>query len=392
MFNKSKKNKKINKKHKTKKTYKFNGGGNNVANPKCNPIIDLPEEINLSNILLKSNECKIKALITFQGITLNITIFQNVITFQMGENNNINCIEFEIKKESETSELKNYFNRNDKLECIEKFQNKKEINQFFFDLFDAINIEMNLKKCTLEDVSELKLNMCSYDLHYLKMMESGYGFYNKFGFFYNVDIIKMNTILLKIKEKAEMNIKTFFAEFLATIKSKKKEMEADIKQNIKDIFELYSTLKLGIINNDSFNNFYNTTKMSVLCKYILEICNQEKNIATQEKIKEIINDYTLLIIKKFDKLLKTDYGINPSYKLQKIYNNTTKQMSLFDKITSTFKFSPYKKNKFDIKYIDRLKVYKNNNNKLNNANNKIYESGIISEHSRAESIFHITIT
>ena len=154
----------------------------------------------------------------------------------MGENKNMDCITMSFSENK--SKLDDYFlnniksikenSSNEELKkpepCIPKkrsvgVQNitninkgvenipNKEVNNFFFDLFDALNIEMNVQEFTLHDSSHLKLIRCKYELSLIKMIESGYGFYNKFGFLLqNLNIKSMNEILLDLEKLVSIGL------------------------------------------------------------------------------------------------------------------------------------------------------------------------------------------
>ena len=130
MFYKSKsksKSKSKNIKRIKKKTNKLHGGGNsaNITSnplkfPVCKSITDLPMPIKLANILLQSNSCAIKSLITFQGITLKVKISINNIIFKLGKNEDMYCITLSFKKNN--SKLEDYFLNNDKSLCTVELQ------------------------------------------------------------------------------------------------------------------------------------------------------------------------------------------------------------------------------------------------------------------------------
>ena len=346
------KSKKIN--SKSKNINKFHGGSNSIFNQSVNSSIDnSPEKLNLFNILTTSftYRLKITSLITFKGITLKIDIIDGDIIFKMGKEDEDKCIYFSISLPRKESILEDYFYNYNKSSCIEKFQFNEEVNNFFFELFNAINIEIKINKFKLIDNSKLLLNMCDYSLSNLKMIESGYSFYNKFGFYNEIEITKMNEFLAEIKQKSEMNIINFFGD----------KNTVYLKTILTSIFEEYLKLntklsiELGIQNNNitekNLEDICKITKISVLCKYILEICNQPKNADTEKKIKGLVDIFTSKIFEIIFPIAKT-IGIIDYFNLRKIYDHEITHMSSFNKSTLAFEMIPYKKYKFDIEYIN----------------------------------------
>lgn len=358
-----------------KKSIKLNGGGNNVIEKKCKKE-DLKTLIKLSDILAKSKDCVITAFITFQGKEIKIEISNNDIIFKMGENNDMNCITLEIHNSYiiSYSKLFDYFFYKEKIECIQKLGFKKEeLNQFFFNLFDAINIELNIKQFLLEDGSHLKLNMCEYELNELKMLESGYGFYNKLGFYYETKTIpEMNELLTVIEEKSNLNINIFFGD----------ELTEEFKTHLDNLYTEYLSLENKDFKKNNkyeklFNEFCENTTMRQLCIYILKICNQKKDETRKEYVKKLITEYIIRkILFILHNELETNYNINNIFNLNKIYDYTTSTMSSFNMHKKKFVMIPFRKYNFDIEYINHLKL-KKSNSKSNEPN---------------ESIFHITIT
>jgi len=308
---KVKKNSLIKKEKELKKTEKMYGGSNNSVNTIsiCKSNIDLKQPITLSNILSKSNECLIISLITFKDITIKIEIIKKNIIFKMGENKNMDCITMSFSENK--SKLDDYFlnniksikenSSNEELKepCIPKkrsvgVQNitnigvenipNKEVNNFFFDLFDALNIEMNVQEFTLHDSSHLKLIRCKYELSLIKMIESGYGFYNKFGFLLkNLNIESMNKILLDLKIQSELSINDFFIQY-KDLKGPK--IYIDIEALKSNVYNEY--LKLDDIDKiTNFDLFCTETTMSSLCNYILKICSKKPILVKEEHNKNI---------------------------------------------------------------------------------------------------------
>jgi len=352
------KSKKI--KSKSKNINKFHGGSNSVFYQSVNSsssIGNSPEKLNLSIILHDSftYRRKITSLITFKGITLKVDIIDGDIVFKMGKEDEDKCIYFSISLPRKESILEDYFYNYNKSSCIEKFQFNEEVNNFFFELFNTINIEIKINKFKLIDNSKLLLNMCDYSLSNLKMIESGYSFYNKFGFYNEIEIEKMNEFLAEIKQKSEMNIINFFGDkntvYLKTILTS--IFEEYLKLNTELGIELGK--KLSIQNNNitekNLEDICKITKISVLCKYILEICNQPKNADTEKKIRGLVDIFTSKIFEIIFPIAKT-IGIIDYFNLRKIYDHEITHMSSFNKSTLTFEMIPYKKYKFDIEYIN----------------------------------------
>ena len=401
--------KKPKKNNNKKKTNKLSGGGGNNKKlkepnhqePLCKSvIIDQPKQLKLSDLFVKSKNCAIATLITFQGITLKIEISENSIIFKLGENENMYCITLSFKKNN--SKLEDYFLNNVKSKCIVNLQKtltKDAVNKLFFDLFDAINIEMDVKIFSLEDSSKLILKRCNYELSLLKMIESGYGFYNKFGFFNKIEINDMNTLLSELKQQSIMNINIFFEQ----ISYSKLVTKEDFNNSIRFLYIKYLILKSEYKKylilkpkeqEEEYTIFSNSTTMSELCNYILQICNQTEeqsqesyNNTTTNNIKNTSNvklkkviDTIIFAIKMIiqNKILKTK-GIKIT-DLQKIYDNNT--MSSFNIDEKKFEMIPSKKYNFVIEYINPSK------SKLSNI--KPIKSNEYNESN--EPIYHITIS
>jgi hypothetical protein len=352
-----------------KKSIKLNGGGNNVIETKCKKE-DLKSLIKLSDILKKSKDCVITSLITFQNKEIKIEISNNNIIFKMGENNDMDCITLEIHNSYDIpySKLYDYFFYTEKIECIKKLGFKKEeVNEFFFNLFDAINIELNIEQFLLEDGSHLKLNMCEYELNELKMLESGYGFYNKLGFYYETKTInEMNRLLIELEEKSKFNIIKFFGD----------ELTEEFKTYLDKLYTEYLKLENKDLKKNnkyekSFVEFCNSTTMRQLCKYILKICNQKQDESRKEYIKKLITeDIIRKILFILHNELKIKYKIEYYFNLNKIYDKTTITMSSFNTSKKNFEMIPYKKYNFEIEYIKHveLNVSNSKSNKLNEFN------------------------
>ena len=57
------------------------------------------------------------------------------------------------------------------------------------ELIDTININAEMKYCKLRDGSQIKDTKCNtIEMNYLKHIEKGYGFYNDFGYLYNLHL------------------------------------------------------------------------------------------------------------------------------------------------------------------------------------------------------------
>ena len=378
---KVKKNSLIKKEKELKKTEKMYGGSNNSVNTIsiCKSNIDLKQPITLSNILSKSNECLIISLITFKDITIKIEILKKNIIFKMGENKNMDCITMSFSENK--SKLDDYFlnniksikenSSNEELKepCIPKkrsvgVQNitnigvenipNKEVNNFFFDLFDALNIEMNVQEFTLHDSSHLKLIRCKYELSLIKMIESGYGFYNKFGFLLkNLNIESMNKILLDLKIQSELSINDFFIQY-KDLKGPK--IYIDIEALKSNVYNEY--LKLDDIDKiTNFDLFCTETTMSSLCNYILKICSKKPILVKEEHnknipyipIEKVIDDINFLIKMIINKKILIG---NKIVDLKKIYNEESK-MSSFNMILKNFEMIDNPKYNFTIEYINQ---------------------------------------
>ena len=184
-------------------------------------------------------------------------------------------------------------------------------------LINAININLFIIKCELQDGSTLIINDCKYPLYSIKAVQTGYNFYNQYGFFNkNYDDIKNANYELSIIKKLQSQ-RLF--ELIET-------PDTNNNNSISTIFKKF------IIDNEINLDINLQSFLHIL----LEFCNSSKNIENK-----LFFSITKIIIKYINNS-KTE-GFNPKYnindiQLHKLYDYEKNKMSSFNKKTLQFEY------------------------------------------------------
>jgi len=190
------------------------------ANKNINPVIT--NIMNLRDLIY--GEIQIPIKIVFKNVILNCFIGNK--KFIIGTNKDANCVKITYYPRNYCS-LNSFFYLKNKQNCTTIINDVKDINNIEFkknvsingkipdnynkqfnellmELFDIINLDININYCELNDSSQLKDTIKCGDIQMsiLKHIERGYGFYNEFGYFYKLSksVIKQKKINESIQE------------------------------------------------------------------------------------------------------------------------------------------------------------------------------------------------
>jgi len=287
--------------------------------------------------------------------------------------------------------LQNFFYHIKTEKCITK-NNIKPIDMF--PLFDIFIQELKITNFSLYDAATLHLKYCDYQMGVLGLIEKNYTYYNKFGFFPQIqDKIKISKKGVNIKKskktkksektkkldksdktKKQMRIeveKQLLHPMIKTtslllkrvnqiqsmklnklleilnyyhyeeldnnfiIKSKDilyNNLNLNISSRIKEIIEIYNKSNENNHYKYSYNQLLNLTIKDLLIDFILFFCNNKKdNFKYTEKVY-----YITKAINDFINLFKLNkYGSNYN-KLYYYGNDNNNEMTAFDNETKKF--------------------------------------------------------
>jgi len=334
ILKKTNKYNKTKKTEKTKNTIKLYGGANET--------ITTQSSLNF-HTLVYSRKYEIVDII-FNGVKLKFKIGNNNIILYYNDTKE-SCIFLSYKDKIKQAYLIDFFSNNNKTECIKNNTNitiidnlvlskpivesKALWNLFFMSLFDSININLQIQTFLVDDQSTLHINKCKYPLFSFKYIQSGYSFYNQYGFI----------------NKNYNNIEDANIELLITndLSLKPLNFVLDLKFNNNNQNNQNNQLLLDFIKQNGYDLNIN---LKAFINNILQLCNKEIDIDNQ-----IINRLIKLIIKHINNS-RTE-NLNPNYNfrnitLHKLYEYKRNTSSSFNKELLNFEYIPNMKYNFNI--------------------------------------------
>jgi hypothetical protein len=274
----------------------------------------MPLEVSLGNLssigsILKKlifSDDKSYVQINYNDIVFQCQLGNNRLIVGTSEEVSEDCILLIYDENDNTCKLFSFFYNKSKNECIEdnsidnrKFKSSKQsledynkkLNEKLLEFIDIINTAINIKLCSLNDLSKLQnIPECYYlNLYVFKHFERGYGFYNEFGYMYiprdidlqfisSEEIIKFsNTIILELNKFRH---------------SKFENLSEDI-QKYKYLAEIIESIKS-----------ITSITISQLIKYIMSYCKNPKDTSHTNNLLYKLGSYKVLeIIDALDRYL-----------------------------------------------------------------------------------------
>jgi hypothetical protein len=231
-------------------------------------------------------------------------LLQNRYLLEFKNKENKTCFELEydydyITEKFSSASLNDYFYSNsiNMSNCIEpdiyKLLTSTEWNDYFMSLFDCINIELGITRFTLQDSSSLYLANCRFPLGLLKILQTGYGFYNRYGFYFlDTDIEQTNTILKQIHDMSNLEIDKFFN----MINNNDNDNDNDNYNNDNN-----DNIDINNMNDNKYIESFllkysidKKDKVSFLIKIILKLCNNYiKYSKSKKNLNRTMNNRTM---------------------------------------------------------------------------------------------------
>jgi hypothetical protein len=273
-----------------------------------------------------------------------IYLGDTVNKYIMGESEN-HCISINIPNEKDIAHLDGFFYNKSTLECISKTSIKAPE---FFPLFDIFVQELKKTHLSTYDASILKLKNCNYTLGKLGLLQKGYTYYNKYGFYLS-DYMKPNDDTLEQIQTTNNKIKAVADETkIITIR----EMLNDLAKYKFDYIPSYQNTNVANataefnwvpVNKDDVDNIRNNLEERI--QEVITIYNRNNKETpfkfTFEDLKnknigEFINDFLMFFCQ-----LKDNDDIRYQEKMSYIIDTITLYSTIFQLELGKFKKSYY---------------------------------------------------
>jgi hypothetical protein len=177
---------------------------------------------------LITSETTSTARIVFKKIVIECILGNNQFIIGTGNyKDSEKCIVIKYFPKREYCSLDSFFFTNTKQKCISKkslnnsefkgnhtnsstgklsSEYNKTFNKTLIELFDVINTNIGMKYCMLIDGSQLEVEKCgTIIMTILKNIERGYGFYNEFGYLYQISKIDSPTLQINYNESITLS-------------------------------------------------------------------------------------------------------------------------------------------------------------------------------------------